>query len=1060
MNSFKRALIAFLSVVLFFLYTIPAYSQEPDAPQNNPVIRPSSSGILSVKGTDIVDENGSTVTLKGVSLHGITWFPDFVNESLFDQVSREWEANLIRLPVYSEEYVKNRDESLALAQKGIEAAIAADMYVLVDWHILEDNDPNIHIEEAKEFFSTICSQYADKPNLIYEICNEPNGETTWSDVRNYAYEMIPLIRSYNPDSLIVVGTPNYCRDLLDAGRNSLKYDNIMYSLHFYASTHKDDLRRELVAAHNQGIPVFVTECGLSEASGTGVVDYDSAAAWFSLLEDDNISYAIWSLSNKNETSALLVHNYNPATPITDDDLTGTGTWVYQLLKGQDPRSIPIPPEGLGLSKIPAWILNPLETENIEVAKAWPKMALCVLIFELLALGILGACVAVGKTHFHTYNEIYSMDKNNTERSSLKKLLLWIVILATIFVTLLYLSWRILYSVPVRSGPLAITGNILLLIVEILGFVESLVLYNNLAGMKEYPLPVIEEEDFPDVDIFIATYNEPADLLRKTINGCRHISYPDKKKVHIWLCDDNRRPEMRKLAEDMHIGYFDRPDNKGAKAGNLNHALNLTNSPYIVTLDADMIPRSNFLLSTIPYFVDARKHSMDLPNDKKVRLGLLQTPQCFYTPDVFQHALYAEKSAPNEQDFFYRTIEVAKTTSNSVIYGGSNTIISREALDAIGGFYTESITEDFATGMLIEAAGFVSLALPEPLASGMTPHTYKEHIQQRKRWGRGVISTAKQLHMFRRPGLSFAQKLSYWSSVIYWYSPIKNMIYLVSPLLFATFAIPVFKCGWLDLMIYWFPMFILQDVCLRVFSRNAVSLKWSGIYETSVMPHLLIPVIKETFGITTSVFEVTDKSKKKSLMKRDKRSMYPFIVLLILCVIGIIRSIYVFTVIKAMGIIVLLFWLIRNTYYLIMSIFLVDGRDSDNDSVTVIDAEMITLKKPGSDQFLYEGITTYMTEHSLKVFLDDDSGLKIGDYVDLTILSENRNVEMKCVITGRTDSRVGDSLVFSLEVIDPGDDYDEYLQILYDRIPTLPQSLQHDYGIIYHMLRNIAFRILR
>ena len=519
--------------------------------------------------------------------------------------------------------------------------------------------------------------------------------------------------------------------------------------------------------------------------------------------------------------------------------------------------------------------------------------------------------------------------------------------------------------------------------------------------------------------------------------------------------------MRKLAEQMNIGYFDRPDNKGAKAGNLNHALGLTSSPYVVTLDADMVPRSCFLMKTIPYFVDAKKRSEKLPEDKKINLGLLQTPQCFYTPDVFQYALYSEKTAPNEQDFFYRTIEVSKTSSNSVIYGGSNTVIAREALDAIGGFYTGSITEDFATGMLIESAGYVSLATPEPLASGMTPSTYKEHIQQRKRWGRGVISTGKQLHLIRRKGLSFMQKLSYLSSVVYWYSPMKNLIYLISPLFFACFAIPVFKCGWLDLLMYWLPMFIMQDVALRVFSGNAVSLKWSGIYETSVMPHLLIPVIKETFGITTSVFEVTDKSKKNMKRRTDLHSMMPFLILIALCTFGIIRSIYILTVIKAVGLFVLLFWLIRNTYFLVMSVFLIDGRDGESDDVTVIDAEPVTIRVEGdTDGRSCEGITTYMTSHNLKVFMDEAEGFRIGDRTEVELASENEKVKLSCFTTSITYSRHRDSCVLGLEIMNLDDVADEYNEILYDRIPTLPQSLTRDYGIVNHMLRNIAHRILR
>ncbi len=358
-----------------------------------------------------------------------------------------------------------------------------------------------------------------------------------------------------------------------------------------------------------------------------------------------------------------------------------------------------------------------------------------------------------------------------------------------------------YSIPTDSGIVAVTCRLGLLAVELLGFAESLVLYRSLIGTREHPLPEIPEGSWPEVDVFIATYNASVELLRRTINGCRHLRYPDTSKVHIWLCDDNRRPLMRTLAEKMGVGYFDRPDNSGAKAGNLNHALSLTSAPYIVTFDADMIPRSDFLLRTIPYFVDAELKSEGDPDGSMRRLGFLQTPQSFYDPDVFQHALYSERRAPNEQDFFYRTIEPSKVSTNSVIYGGSNTVLSRQALEDVGGFYTGSVTEDFATGLLIESAGYVSLAIDEPLASGQTPHTFRVHIQQRTRWGRGVIVTARKLGIFRRKGLSLPQKFSYWSSVAYWYSPIKNLIYMLSPLMFALLAVPVFRCNWLELLIF-------------------------------------------------------------------------------------------------------------------------------------------------------------------------------------------------------------------------------------------------------------------
>ena len=633
----------------------------------------------------------------------------------------------------------------------------------------------------------------------------------------------------------------------------------------------------------------------------------------------------------------------------------------------------------------------------------------------------------------------------------------IALVLSAYATLIYLGWRVVYSIPTEAGAAAVAGNLALLAVEVLGFIESMVLYRHLLGLRPHGLPSIPEDSYPDVDIFIATYNEPTDLLRRTVNGCLHMKYPDRSKVHIWICDDNRRPAMRALAEEMGVGYFDRPNNEGAKAGNLNHALGLTSAPYVVTFDADMIPRSDFLLKTIPYFVDAERRQADKPEAERLRLGLLQTPQSFYDPDVFQHALYSEKRAPNEQDFFYRTIEPAKTSTNSVIYGGSNTVLSRRALEDIGGFYTGSITEDFATGLLIESRGYVSLALPEPLASGQTPHTFREHIKQRTRWGRGVILTARKLKIWRRKDLTAEQKISYWSSVVYWFSPIKNMIYMMSPLLYAVLALPVFKCNWLELLVFWLPMFVLQDLCLRLNSKNAISTKWSGIYETSVMPHLLIPILKEALGFSLSVFKVTDKSGKAGQRERDRRAMIPFLVLAGLSVAGIVRLLIAVEATQVVGLLILLFWIVRNLYYLVMGLFLVDGRDSDGETVRVADAEAVMVRAEGR---AYEGVTTMMTEHNLTVFLDDSQDLALGSRVELSVQRDDFTATVRGVVTGIRASRNSAARTHTIEILDYCGSEWEYWQILYDRVPTLPQSLKRDFGLIPHLWQNIAHRVAR
>ena len=170
-------------------------------------------------------------------------------------------------------------------------------------------------------------------------------------------------------------------------------------------------------------------------------------------------------------------------------------------------------------------------------------------------------------------------------------------------TVVYLLWRTFRTVPLHDGIVSAVAGISLLVVEIFGMFEAFVHYFNMHKIENHEIPVVPPEEYPDIDVLIATYNEPPELLYKTVNGCVHMEYPDKNKVHIYICDDGNRSEMKELAQKMGVGYLNREDHKGAKAGNLNHAMSVTSSPLIATFDADMIPRREFLMVTAAYFVD-------------------------------------------------------------------------------------------------------------------------------------------------------------------------------------------------------------------------------------------------------------------------------------------------------------------------------------------------------------------------------------------------------------------------------------------------------------------------
>lgn len=299
--------------------------------------RPSQNGALSVKGTQLVDEKGQAVQLRGISTHGIAWFPDFVNQDAVTQLSEDWGANLFRIAMYTDEnggYCTDGDKEKlkALVTDGVEYAKQADMYVIVDWHILHDSNPLTHKAEALQFFKEMTEKLKGEKHVLYEICNEPNSGCSWEDIKTYANEVIPVIRENAPEAVILVGTPTWSQEIEKPQNDPITgYDNIMYTLHFYAATHKEDLRSKMVSAVEAETPVFVSEYGLCDASGNGGNDLGQAQSWIDTMDQHGISYAVWSFCNKEETSALIASSCRKTSDFTREDLSESGKWIYDML---------------------------------------------------------------------------------------------------------------------------------------------------------------------------------------------------------------------------------------------------------------------------------------------------------------------------------------------------------------------------------------------------------------------------------------------------------------------------------------------------------------------------------------------------------------------------------------------------------------------------------------------------------------------------------------------------------------------------------------------------------
>ena len=323
--------------------TVEAQPAETEPPSSEALSVDASTpygqhGALHVENGKLTDENGNTVQLYGMSTHGIAWFPQYINYDSFRTLRDDWNTNCIRLAMYTAEYGGycaggDKEQLKQLVKDGVSYATELGMYVIVDWHILSDCDPNQNKDEAIAFFREMAEVFADNDNVLYEICNEPNGGTSWDSIKSYAEEVIPVIRAQKPDAVILVGTPTWSQEIDKAAASPLDDSNVMYTLHFYAGTHKDDLRNRLETCVQNGLPVFVSEFGMCDASGNGANDFVSTTKWLDLLNKYQISFCCWNLANKDESSSVFKASSTALSDWTDDDFNESGRWIRDYFRG-------------------------------------------------------------------------------------------------------------------------------------------------------------------------------------------------------------------------------------------------------------------------------------------------------------------------------------------------------------------------------------------------------------------------------------------------------------------------------------------------------------------------------------------------------------------------------------------------------------------------------------------------------------------------------------------------------------------------------------------------------
>lgn len=592
--------------------------------------------------------------------------------------------------------------------------------------------------------------------------------------------------------------------------------------------------------------------------------------------------------------------------------------------------------------------------------------------------------------------------------------------------MIYLYWRVRYTLPYHYGWLATIAGVTLVIAEIVGFFESIVLYWTLVTYRKEKRPYWNEETdwatCPDVDVLIATYNESYEILYKTIIGSKFMDYP-KEKLHIYVCDDGRREFVRQMAKRLNVHYITRENNEHAKAGNLNHAFGMTKSPFLVTLDADMIPMRDFLKTVIPYTKDET-------------VGFVQLPQNFYNVDPIQHNLFTIDSLPHEQDLFFHLIEPGKSPYNAVIYAGSNTIIRRKALEDIGGFVTGTITEDFATGMLIQSRGYRGVYHDEIHASGLSPETLEDLFNQRIRWGRGVIQTFKKHNPWKLKGLNFMQKILYTTSVSYWYFGVWRFIFMLSPILYGVFGVPVLYSPMKYILVFWVPMYIISNLTFKVLTNGARTTFWSHVYDTITFHKLTWGAILETIGVSLRRFKVTPKDKQHTNDYYDKYHLVSMqLGLFFLSVIGIGHIIFR-SIIHGWGVLwtggmITLFWLFYNAIMLFIAILVSSERPRFRfyERIRVNDVEANIIHKKGT----FHGKVYDLSESGVSLTIKEPLVFEPDDLITIHVYNEQYYATLLVRLVHIETKKEGYRYAFLVSGITEKN-FQHLIQLMYDRIP--------------------------
>lgn len=442
----------------------------------------------------------------------------------------------------------------------------------------------------------------------------------------------------------------------------------------------------------------------------------------------------------------------------------------------------------------------------------------------------------------------------------------------------YLWWRVAFTLN-WDEPFDFMWGVALLCAEIYTWVILVLGYVQTSWpLRRYPTPLPENDRiWPTVDVYIPTYNEPLKVVMPTVYAAIGMDWP-RDKLNIYLLDDGRREEFRRFAEEAGVGYIIRPDNKHAKAGNLNHALTKTDGEYIAIFDCDHIPTRSFLQTTMGWFV------------RDPKLVLLQTPHHFFSPDPFERNLGLFRSMPNEGELFYGVIQDGNDLWNATFFCGSCAVIKRGPLLEVGGIAVETVTEDAHTALKLQRLGYRSAYINLPQAAGLATESLSAHIGQRIRWARGMAQIFRLDNPFLGKGLHWTQRICYGNAMLHFLNGGPRLIFLTAPLAFLLFHAYVIYTPAISVVLYVLPHMIHANITNSRIQGSHRHSFWAEVYETVLAWYIVRPTTVALLDPHKGKFNVTAKGGLVEKEYFDWTISLPYLVIVGLNLLGFIVGI--------------------------------------------------------------------------------------------------------------------------------------------------------------------------